>query len=66
MFMYCVVYDWERTDWLLTFVGLDTSRLLTYLGNGNILSHGLVKYYLVIYYDKILIQIIFTIILGYI
>jgi len=57
---------WSITSRLLTFVGLDTFRFVIYLGNGNILSHGLVKYYLLIYDVKRLIQIIFSIILGYI
>jgi len=37
-----------------------------YFSSGNILSHGLVKYYLLIYHVKRLMQIIFSIILGYI
>jgi len=59
LFVCCIVYDWRRTVWLLIIAVLYGYRFLIYLGNGNILGHGLVKYYLIIYHGERLIQIIF-------
>ena len=59
--------------WSVTYVMLDEVDIhvidgrrggVGYFSSGNILSHGLIKYYLLIYHVKRLIQIIFSIILG--